>query len=384
MKLLLNIDQIASLKAGKTAPNSTEVFNLTDAHLQALSAETRHWFAEHYDLASGKVSWNAHPNAYTYTRPYYGELQPILLPLTDDKVLQAIQNTMAEAQLRKQEWEKHRDDRRQEILQACRDCLQAGPSTYVQELRYVNQGYQTSRSNSVGYNYLDKYQCPVGTCLQHKMEWPDCRSEWEIHGFVSTEDPSAQAFWQERDRIVEEAKTRYADLWKQDVQTIETLKAELKRLREQWEAKEREAQEETAQAQTRLAAQLEAYVKKIGGVLLERWQAGFSGPEEIKAKLRVEELVQRQLEFTGGEEAWQRAASEEYDGPLNDAQFLQLQTFQNRLPQEAKVTLYRMWNYGIPIEDEVEQILVAEAVWKVGEVAVYADVLLGDYASAAE
>lgn len=97
MKLLLNIDQTASLIAGLDAPNSTLLLDISPA---SIPADIRPVVLPCYDIASGKMEYktsneNASERGYA-SLPTLPKLRPVLANATEQNALDAIADFAAQ------------------------------------------------------------------------------------------------------------------------------------------------------------------------------------------------------------------------------------------------------------------------------------------------
>jgi len=146
-----------------------------------------------------------------------------------------------------------------------------------------------------------------------------------------------------------------------------------------------QAQQDAAQA--RLKAQIEAAVLTIGGVFAERYAAGYSSAQEVIEKIGELERKARQVTHTGDYAAdWSRSECEDFEARLSDEQFASLKEFKAKLPDNTDVGIYELFDHACvdEVDDKnsrIRRLLVADAMWRVGEVLVSADCQIGTLAN---
>lgn len=104
MKLLIQIDQIASLTAGLDAPNSTKIFDISPADIPA---DIRPVVMSCYDITSGKIEYktiseNASERGYA-SLPTSPKLRPLLANATEQEAIDALVDFAAQITQRQAE-----------------------------------------------------------------------------------------------------------------------------------------------------------------------------------------------------------------------------------------------------------------------------------------
>lgn len=125
MKLLVNIDQKASLAGGHEAPNSTE---LIEFPISSVSEGLRAWFAEHYNPVTGSLQCKEQLWVSSQGSSDWNGTLTATLPLTQDKVLAAIIALNHEHQKNTKRIEALRKERIDEQRRRIQEIIAAGPT----------------------------------------------------------------------------------------------------------------------------------------------------------------------------------------------------------------------------------------------------------------
>ena len=332
MKLLVNVNQKESIRAGQDAPHSTFTYDINPSDLPE---ELRKWVADYWDPATGKVRAQVLRNGSRY-----GEEPTIILPATKEALIAALQYLKAGAEAVE---EKERNQRAE---------MEAKIAAYVDRWKSDPKGLTVWWGERITMKDAPYYISGA------------------YYGAEQKEATLPEALWPLYDRVVGEMIAE---------RQAKEAGEQAKKASEQAEQLER-----NNQAATRLKAQLDTFVASVGGTFAERHAAGYATDKELRQRIREAELAARSLECKGGPADWLREHCEEWGSGLDDQQFLALKEFKAKLPPESEQRLFEMWNVSRGEYDEkfkdtrTDRILVAEAAFTVGEIKVTADHLIGE------
>jgi hypothetical protein len=216
MKLLVNINQKASIVAGYDATNSTEVIEIAAADIpQDLRAEV----AEMWDAATGKIN-----PSIGYTT--YSEIPTLTLamPITRDAVIERLQ-AIVTARAAKVAALKAEQDRKAADLQAKRDAVAEATPLMIAELdSYIPGSFGDSTKANLdnasfiadqmrySHGLIDAYNAPSSPELNAAVERAETRRKaWraaKAEAEAAAKREAAEAAAQERAaRIVDSAGT---------------------------------------------------------------------------------------------------------------------------------------------------------------------------------
>lgn len=340
MKLLISIDQKSSIRRGHDAPHSTEPFDLDPG---AIPPDLRDFVADHLDVKDGVLS-------YSFSGYAKSDRLTLIKPISLDAVISAI----AAMKAGYDSYVAGREADQQQALAERRTkteaALLAGPKPAHAALRrYAYSGRIDTLCGSFSkgvpneplkitvHDDLDA----TGVFLYRQIEWP------------YDSDPE----------VKERAAALDGMLHEEYVAAKDALALRLEA------AYQTEVAKRKAIADA-FRAQLDATAREIGGIFHERHLAGFTVDEEIIAVIQANELQRRGLEALADNlgcengELWSR--------PLTDEQFLTLKEFKTRLPSDANVSLWKIWD-----DDEENSNLYVEAAFNAGQVRVIARKMLG-------
>lgn len=343
MKLLLHIDQTASIRRGADAPHSTETFELDP---NVLPQDLRDFFADHLDLKTGDI----HASIGGYIK-----YLTLVRPVTVESViaaLAAMKTARADYEANLAEEDRRRAENKRIETEAA---FAAGP---LPAYRYITRyNFDQSHSFVEGSSYTGKpstndLAVTSGSDLSFTTAILFRRFDWPYNA---------------DDTVLDRAKP-----------VMEQLKAELATATSAAKARlDLAYQAEAAKRAARVAAyraQLDAKAAEIGGIFLERHLAGYTVDAEIIARIVADTLAAYGLESL--EASLGRENDDAWEKPLTDEQFLTLKEFRSRLPEGAVVTLRNAWN-GEGGSDVTDDIIYVEATFLAGHIPVIARKDLG-------
>jgi len=148
MKLLVNIDQKGSIRAGYDAPHSTQI---TEIQIADLPEDLRPWFADNYNLKSGEVKCEARRTPYGWSSAWgdwSGELT-LSHPITTERIVSALRELREQHMVHIQDVQNKAAADSAADLNLVREILTAGPVTKSNcetcgdsEVRYTYQTYE--------------------------------------------------------------------------------------------------------------------------------------------------------------------------------------------------------------------------------------------------
>lgn len=217
-------------------------------------------------------------------------------------------------------------------------------------------------------------------------------TSWQDDAIVSISCPERPWYVSTYYDLTDEDRADY-EAWKAEVEAanaaaeqaaIAAAGPEIARIvAERAAAREAERRAKT-EAKERRAAQIAAKVAEVGGILAERWAAGRAKESEIADLIARDERAARGVSYTGSAAEWDRVDCDELpsDHPLTNDQWIALRDWRSKLPEDAAITLWDLHDHAEDEDGEttaraINRLLVAEATWSVGEVAVKADTQIG-------
>lgn len=378
MKLLVNIDQKGAIAAGVNAPNSTEVFELDPA--QITDADLRKWIAENIDLRTGEVKvgqqWPQNrPDSWNLCVWETRTPGAIVPPVTFIEVVASISQFKTEAE---------------GAAEAIRTLTESKVAEHLAEIQ---------RAAKVEHRvHTYRYECGAPP-NENRLIWASSRGGEPGHVWASVDGdvhintllkdivgPSRQLSYQQTawERWEAESPMK-AEVDAFNAQAKAAALVTARAAYAKAKAERAEQEQRKAKEQAALKSYLDGFAQEAGGLVLEKWKLGYATQDQMLELVRHKELETRDVELIGGHEDWGRGGSQLYNGGLSDGQFLALKAFKAKLPETATVELFRLsgppesevQDYPGGEPDEPEDLIVAEASWKVGPVRVTADCDLG-------
>ena len=171
MKLLVNIDQKGSIRAGYDAPNSTE---MTEIQVSQIPEDLRSWFSDSYDIKTGEVKVSARRGAgWSSANGDWDGRLILTQPVTTERIVDALRKLHTEHAAHLADVaQRLKDDVAREV-EAFQKAIAAGPVVKTDWVRYGETRVE------YGYDAYDLPSCTFHETCKLRDEIPEVRRPFQ-------------------------------------------------------------------------------------------------------------------------------------------------------------------------------------------------------------